>query len=151
MRCNVERVVVFINALFSVIFLIHISAIGYNILYPDVPEIIVSKKNLNEIEFPMTFRICAFDLYDTDSKYKLFGYESYKGFFRGMSMFNDTLYGWAGHDQNGSVLGSVEGDFLKDKFLLILESIYRCSFWGFFQLDRDSLPNKYLYWKTESI
>ena len=110
MRCNVEKVVAFINVLFSVIFLIHISTIIYNILYPEVPEIIVSKKSLNEIEFPMTFRICAFELNDTVSRYQSFGYADYAAYFRGQSMFNDTLYGWAGHDQNGSVLGNVEGE-----------------------------------------
>ena len=146
-----KKAVVFFNIFFSIIFLIHISSIGYNILYPEVPEIVVYKRNLKEIDFPMSFRICVHELNDTRSRYQRFGYKNYDDFFRGKSMFNGSLYGWAGHDQNGSVLGSVEGDFLKDKFLLILESIYRCSFWGFFQLDRDSLPNKYLYWKTESI
>ena len=109
MRCDVEKVVVFINVFFSVVFLIHISSIGYTILYPEVPDILISKKNLNEIEFPMTFRICAFELNDTKSRYQSFGYEDYAGFFRGESMYNDTVYGWAGHDENGSVLGNVEG------------------------------------------
>ena len=109
MRCDVEKVVAFINAFFSVVFLIHISYIVYYILYPELPEIIVSKKNLDEMEFPMTFRICAFELDDTKSRYQLFGYENYGEFFRGSSLHNETLYGWAGHDENGSVLGNVEG------------------------------------------
>ena len=60
----------------------------YTILYPEIPEILVSKKNLNEIEFPMTFRICAFELNDTVSRYQSFGYAHYGDYFRGRSMFN---------------------------------------------------------------
>ena len=117
MRCGVERIVAFINVFFSVIFLMHISVLMYTILYPEIPEILVSKKNLNEIEFPMTFRICAFELNDTVSRYQSFGYAHYGDYFRGRSMFNDTLYGWAGHDHNGSVLGNVEGKMMK-KYLI---------------------------------
>mgnify|MGYP001225323635 FL=1 len=113
MRFDIEKVVAFINVFFSVIFLIHISAIGYDILYPEVPEIVVNKRNLNDIDFPMTFRICAFELDDTVSRYQSFGYDGYQDFFRGKSSFNDTLYGWAGHDQNGSVLGNVEGEMMR--------------------------------------
>ena len=134
MRCGVERVVAFINVFFSVIFLMHISILVYYILNPEIPEILVSKKNLNEIEFPMTFRICAFELNDTVSRYKLFGYNNHDDYFRGRSMFNDTLYGWAGHDQYGSVLANVEGEIL-DNFLKFKSNLCRCSRWGVFQLD----------------
>ena len=112
MRLDIEKVVAFIHVVFSVIFLIHISTIGYDILYPEVPEIVVNKRNLNDIDFPMTFRICAFELYDTVSRYQSFGYDSYPNFFRGRSMFNTTLYGWAGHDENGSIVGNIEGEML---------------------------------------
>ena len=112
MRFDIEKVVAFIHVFFSVIFLIHISAIGYNILYPEVPEIVVYKRNLNDVHFPMIFRICAFELYDTVSRYQSFGYDTYQDFFRGMSMFNNTLYGWAGHDEEGSIVGNVEGKML---------------------------------------
>merc|ERR1712032_25000 len=82
--------------------------IGYDILYPEVPEIVINKRSLNDIDFPMTFRICAFELFDTVSRYQSFGYETYQEFFRGRSLFNNTLYGWAGHDEMGSILGNVE-------------------------------------------
>ena len=116
MRCHAKVVVTSINVFFSIVFLVHISSIGYHTLYPEVPEIVVSKKNLNEIDFPITFRICAYDLKDTVSRYKSFGYAHYGDYFRGRSMFNDTLYGWAGHDQNGSVLGNVEGEMMSKIF-----------------------------------
>ena len=109
MWCHAKVVVTSINVFFSIIFLIHISSIGYYTLYPELPELVVSKKNLNEIEFPMTFRLCAFELNNTVSRYQSYGYARYGDYFRGRSMFNDTLYGWAGHDKNGSTLGNIEG------------------------------------------
>ena len=126
MRCHTKVVVTSINVFFSIIFLIHISSIGYHALYPEVPEIVVRKKNLNEIEFPMAFRLCVFELNDTASRYQSFGYAHYSDYFRGKSMFNDTLYGWAGHDQNGSVLGNVKGEMLNEIFVFILD-VFRCS------------------------
>ena len=109
MRCDVEKIVAFINIFFSIIFMVHIGFLGYNILYPVVPEILVYKKNFNEIDFPMTFRLCAFELYDKDARYQAFGYKDYGDFFRGESMFNSSLYGWAGHTENGTALGNVQG------------------------------------------
>ena len=101
-----------INVFFSIMFLIHISSIGYSTLNPEVPEIVVYKRNLREVDFPMTFRLCVHELNDTRSRYQRFGYKHYANFFRGLSMFNDSLYGWAGHSKNGSVLGNVEGKML---------------------------------------
>ena len=126
MRCHAKVVVTSINVFFSIVFLVHISSIGYHTLYPEVPEIVVSKKNLNEIDFPITFRICAYDLKDTVSRYKSFGYAHYGDYFRGRSMFNDTVYGWAGHAQNGSVLGNVEGKMFNCSMIFVkkIDSIY---------------------------
>ena len=124
MGCHTKKVIIVmsINVFFSIMFLIHFSSIGYRYRYstlnPEVPEIIVYKKNLNEIEFPMTFRICAYELNDAASRYQLFGYQSHWDFFQGKSMFNDTLYGWAGHDKNGSVLGNVEGEIFSNEIYL---------------------------------
>ena len=116
-----RRVVLIFNLFFSIIFLIHVSFLIYNILYPEVPEIIVYEKKLNEIDFPMNLRICVHDLNDETSRYRKFGYGNVFKWFMGKSMFNDTLHGWAGHSKNGSVLGNVEG--LLEFFYLIC-----CSF-----------------------
>ena len=78
-------------------------------LYPDVPEIVVNMKNLNELEFPIVFRICAFDIDDPDKRYTKVGYKDSWNFYLGQSVFNDSVYGWNGHQKNGSTLGTVEG------------------------------------------
>ena len=86
-----KKAVAFFDIFFSIIFLIHVSSIGYNILYPEVPEIVVQKRNLKEIDFPMSFRICVNELDDIRSRYQKFGYRHFYDFFRGKSMFNDSL------------------------------------------------------------
>ena len=71
---DVKKAVAFFNIIFSIIFLIHITSIGYNILYPEVPETVVYNRNLKEIDFPMNFRICVHELYNSSSRYQRFGY-----------------------------------------------------------------------------
>ena len=104
-----RKVVLIFNLFFSIIFLIHITFLIYDILNPEVPEIVVYEKNLNEIDFPMNLRICAHELNDKTSRYRKFGYRNVFRWFIGSSIYNDTLHGWAGHSENGSVLGNVEG------------------------------------------
>ena len=70
---------------------------------------------LQDIEFPLSFRICLDDIYDIEKdmnkleRYKKFGYSSGHNFYRGQSMFNETNVGWNGHTENGGTLGSTEG------------------------------------------
>ena len=47
-----------INMVFSVLFTIHVWNLISNIINPLLPEIKKYKRNLQEIEFPITFRIC---------------------------------------------------------------------------------------------
>ena len=131
-----KNVVLILNFLFSTAFLIHISILIYYIIYPEVPEIVVYQKNLKEIDFPMNVRICAHELNDSKTRYRKFGYKNGYSFFMGSSMFNKSLYGWAGHSENGSVLGNIEG---KQSFRIrlyianLLHDRYSC--WSLFQLD----------------
>ena len=74
-----------------------------------------------EIEFPLFFRICLNDLYDNErdveleldnvnvERYKQFGYSSSYGFYRGQSLYNQSLVGWNGHTEDGETLGTIEG------------------------------------------
>ena len=102
----------FIYIFFSLVFVIHVGFMGHKILYPEVPEMIVNIKNLGEIEFPILFQICAFDIDDNDERYNKVGYQHSYYFFLGKSMFNDSVYGWNGHQANGSTLDTVEGEIL---------------------------------------
>ena len=98
----------FLYTILSVSCLVHILFIGNQLLHPNLPETRIYKKHLKEIEFPISFRICAYDLRSATHKYENVGYRHAYDFFRGRSMYNRSLVGWGGHTKNGSYIGSVE-------------------------------------------
>ena len=103
-----NKITLFLNAIFSITFVIHTSFIGFKIFYPELPNVRVYKRALKDIYFPLAFRICANQKKTDNEKYKKFGYEYYEDFFRGQSMFNKSLVGWGGHYPNGTNIGKVE-------------------------------------------
>ena len=80
-------------------------------LYPEEPSVKTYKKDLKDIDFPMTLRLCLqLETIDgNDKNIKPFGYRNIREYFRGKSVYNDSIMGWAGHLENHSSLGSVEG------------------------------------------
>ena len=114
MEINIRKVSILINVFFSLVFIIHVGFIGYKTLHPEVPEIVVYKKDLKEIDFPIVFRICAYESINGSERYRRFGYASEYNFFQGKSRFNSSVYGWNGHFENGSTLASAEGGIFND-------------------------------------
>ena len=88
---------------------VHISVNGYFILYPGLPDIRVSKDDLQNIDFPLAFKLCVIEKENISARYTNVGYESDVAFFKGKSMYNESLYGWSGHTDNGSIISNVEG------------------------------------------
>ena len=89
--------------------IIHINFIGNGIFYPKLPDTRVLKKTLKDIEFPLTFFLCAFQIENSTERYKNLGYKNDVDFFLGRSMFNSSFVGWGGHTRNGTNIGSVAG------------------------------------------
>ena len=82
---------------------------AFYILYPDLPEIKVLKKDLKNIAFPLSFKLCVSEKHKSSDRYQKVGYHNDVDFFKGKSMFNDSLYGWSGHTENGSTFSNVQG------------------------------------------
>ena len=103
-----------IKASMSIAFIAHVGYIGYELLYPEFPEIVNRKISLKDMEFPVLFRICVNEanLTEANEKFHDVGYTDLWKFFHGESMYNDSFYGWAGHTENGTTMGSVEGGIL---------------------------------------
>ena len=56
----------------------------------------------SELEkFPITFRLCANNLYFNRSFYHELGYEDDEKMFLGQSLYNSSIFGWQGHKQDG--------------------------------------------------
>ena len=106
-----------LNFILVILCVSHIIILIYNEFHPNLPLIEIIEKDLNEIEFPLSFRFCIFDEENHDNRYKQFGYEDDTEFFGGQSKFNRSFVGWGGHTENGSTLASVKGDItvLKQK------------------------------------
>ena len=87
----------------------HIFIIVYYKLNPEVPNVKIYKKQLGDIEFPVVFRICLHDAYHNEKRYKDVGYNDVHDYYLGISRFDKSIRGWAGHYENGSTIGTVEG------------------------------------------
>ena len=67
------------------------------------------KRSLDEVEFPLSFLLCVHEMVHMTGRYKKLGYSNDWDFFTGKSRYNESIYGWGGHTENGSSYGSVEG------------------------------------------
>ena len=77
-------------------------------LYPSETVSHRVEKKLDEIQFPVLFKICikpAFNLKELQNA----GYHSIWDYFTGQSRYDKSVYGWAGHTKDGKVYGSVQG------------------------------------------
>ena len=84
------------------------STILYNTLYPDQPNVRFYEKKLKDMTFPVVFKICFDNEFETEKMMSV-GYDRIWDFYRGRSRYNESLYGWNGHTEDGSTLGSEEG------------------------------------------
>ena len=108
MKDIIKLVTFILNLFFFVAFLVHIVTIGYDMIFPNNPSVRIYEKELREIDFPITFKLCVKDSNDI-LRYNRLGYSDESRFFYGRSKFNKYTYGWNGHTANVSTVGSVQG------------------------------------------
>ena len=85
----------------------------YRLVNPELPDVKVYVTNIEEIDFPLSFRLCLYYyIFDVD-RYRDLGYDDSFDFYLGMSMYNESLIGWNGHNEDGSTIGSTEGTVTK--------------------------------------
>ena len=92
-----------LNVTLTVICFVHVSIVLYQQLYPEEPSIKYYEKKLEQIEFPVNLKYCL-TLPDEREFWKKFGYKLVWEFYYGQSVYNDSIYGWKGHLENGSDL-----------------------------------------------
>ena len=83
--------------------------IEYNLQNPKYPSVRIYKKNLSDIEFPISFKLCVRELNNNNIRYQKHGYKNEYYYFLGESMFNENLFGWNGFTKTNKTFGSVEG------------------------------------------
>ena len=83
----------------------------YNNSNPKLPEIIMTNKNIRDVEMPLSFLVCLTIKNPElkDKNFKNAGYSNIQQFITGNSLHNDSIFGWFGHMKNLSTFNSLEG------------------------------------------
>ena len=112
------------KAIIHILCCAHLIMILYISLYPDQPSIKSYKRDIGDIKFPLTIKVCLNDPNFFSTWTRPLGYNHIRQYFKGNSFYSkerERFKGWAGHDESNSTLGSVKGfDFfiklrMKDK------------------------------------
>ena len=106
---NMKSLVIILNLVIFFFCLVHVSLNGYYILYPELPDIKITNRKLEDIEFPLSLKVCVSEISNSFHRYSNLGYKNDFQFFYGKSAFNKSLIGWAGHTKDGSKVGEISG------------------------------------------
>ena len=104
-----KQIDIAINFVIIVICIVHILLTGYHNLFPDLPNMRIQDKALNDIEFPLFIQMCVSEIDNATDRYTNLGYRNDFEFYLGNSVYNASLFGWNGHLPNGSTVGTLEG------------------------------------------
>ena len=99
-----SKFVYLINSVFTILCLFHIFVNLHVTLNPPNPDIRVFDKKLEDMSFPILFKLCGKEIRDSSERFKIFGYRDEINFFGGKSKFSKNVFGWNGHTENGSTI-----------------------------------------------
>ena len=97
----------YITAFFYAAFAIPLAAQLFSLVqeaaHPTELKTTMNKESLSTFDdFPLLGRICVKTGLDV-KKLRYYGYYDPSSFYMGVSRFNDSIFGWSGHMENGSV------------------------------------------------
>ena len=95
------------TALFYAVFAIPLAAQLFSLVqeaaHPTEWKTTMNKESLSTFDdFPLLGWMCVKNGLDV-KKLRYYGYSDPSGFYMGVSRFNDSIFGWSGHMENGSV------------------------------------------------
>ena len=94
--------------------------------FPQLTNTRVETRDLQGDNFPLIFRICIQPAFNKTALEET-GYGHAFRYFQGRSMFNKSLFGWAGHTNDSSTYGTVEEVYRKVSSFApedVIEKIY---------------------------
>ena len=97
----------FLPIIATIFLIIHLFYIGLDDFYPRETFSRFEKRKLEEIEFPVIFKICIYPGIN-NTALKEVGYSEIWDYFTGKSDHNKSFYGWAGHTADGKIFSSVK-------------------------------------------
>ena len=93
----------------TIAFSVQMVILTHDLMYPDHTVRRIFKKNLTVQDFPVVFKICIKPGFDK-KPLKESGYKNVFSYFQGVSQYNNSLLGWAGHTAEGGVFSNVTGN-----------------------------------------
>ena len=91
----------------------HIGNLLEGYINPTVTNTVVEEKDIEDMDFPLIFKICIKPGLNLSASEEL-GYSgSPYDYFAGKSKFNHTIFGWAGHSENSTILEDVKNIYSK--------------------------------------
>ena len=104
MDINFHKILPIINFVLAIACLSHIIINAYNILFPEIPSFKAYEKELGDIEFPVSVKLCVREIYNVTKRYEDYGYKDARVFFFGHSYMKEGYVGWNGNFENGSLI-----------------------------------------------
>ena len=95
------------------IFIIQTFLLTMEHVNPTQTETHLEHIKLSEITFPAIFKFCFKNGFNLE-KLRASGYRNVLEYFEGRSKYNRSLFGWAGHTENGSVGFGIQGNLKKN-------------------------------------
>ena len=89
--------------------LVHVATLVISELNPTLPVSKIYSQQLKALEFPLVIQLCALKISRENEHFEMYGYANMMNFYKGLSLYNDSLIGWSGFSKNGSTLGSPDG------------------------------------------
>ena len=93
---------------------IQLISVLHSFIKPQTTNSETEEVNLGNIEFPLRFKICVDPSFNGSAVEEL-GYDGIWSYFSGLSRFNESIYGWAGHTNRSGVKDTVAGVLSKAK------------------------------------
>ena len=89
-------------------FIVQMFLLAHEQIHPSHTETTLQEKILGDIEFPVVFKICITNSFKLE-KVEEAGYSSVSQYFKGISKYDSSVYGWGGHRSNGTTGLGVQG------------------------------------------
>ena len=113
-----RKPLVFVHTICIAVCIIQVIILTRGLIQPTQTVVNTVRMNLTKIRFPLVFKICIKPGFN-GSEIVNAGYKSRYWYFRGQSMYNSSIYGWAGHTTGGGVVSNVSV-MIPNEFLLKL-------------------------------
>ena len=113
MLCDIKQLftmktlLILANIAFTVILAVQLSHVLEGYFKPTTTRTWEEEVPLKDIDFPLVIKVCVIPGFNQSALIEM-GYDNTWRYFLGLSRFNHSMFGWAGHTKDLRTIGSVE-------------------------------------------